>query len=68
MTLTEMATKLGLKDSSSLRAAIKRGTLNTDTVGGFHVVSDEEYARYVSTQQHTGRPRKTPKPEGESQS
>ncbi len=48
MTLTEMAAKYGLKDSSALRHAIKRGVLKAEYAGKtyFVAVEDaEEYAR-----------------------
>jgi len=64
ITLQEMATRLGLKDTSPLLKAIKAGTLRAQRFGGkVWAVSEEEYFIYVEggrEREGKGRPRKLP--------
>jgi len=53
MTLSEMATALGLKDTSNLRRAIQRGILKADLAGKTWMVADPEVERYRTT--HMGK-------------
>lgn len=53
MTLAEMAKKLGLKDTSTLRGMIALGRLKAEKVGKTYLVTDEEMERY--RREHLGR-------------
>lgn len=59
MTLEELAQRLGLKSTGSLRVQIQRGSLRADRVGKrTYVVSDEEATRYEHG--HKGRAGRRP--------
>jgi len=53
MTLPELARRLGLKSTGSLRAQIMRGVLRAEKYGRDWFVSDTEAARYE--REHKGR-------------
>jgi hypothetical protein len=60
MTLEELAERLGLKSTGSLRVQIQRGSLRAERVGKrTFVVSDEEAERYA--RDHAGKPGRKPR-------
>lgn len=59
MMLAEMAERLGLEDTSTLRGAIARGRLAAAKMGKTWIVAEEEAERYRRENLgNVGRPRK----------
>lgn len=60
MTLKEAAARLGYKDASTLRQAIRRGQLKPELIGTTYLLKEEELQAYLEVVSKTGRPRGKP--------
>lgn len=56
LTLTEMAYRIGLKDTANLRRDIKDGRLAAVLIGKTYLVTEAEYSRYKTARRPRGRP------------
>jgi excisionase family DNA binding protein len=68
VTLKDAAARLGYRDASALRQAIRREQLNAEKIGTTYLVKEEELQRYISASPKTGHPRGKPnsRPRGQS--